>query len=387
MFKIFKTTVLLTIGSGLFLVAASSQAESKNLDRNPDISTFLDTKVNLIKSTDIKWGTNTADFISLLARLTESGPSLAVSLKKYLEPNCKAHLHQSDNGLALRGCKFIDLHNQYLKVQSEVDALLKANVLTTYREFNEVQLRALNWELDPFAEVHVPVLSNETTNPLHKLVEWLLLRKAMSQSMTHVRTYLLSLGIHPTSETFSTVLPAIRAHYSSPLVLGQIVSLFKFQTCPAELLLCEKIKADLMSWAVEQVQPLRPILIQAHSVLSSTQSTLPTIEPLKLMKLLEVDEEFQSSPRDFAEKYAEFLESASLHIDSKNSALTQAQVGVIVLNEILQNFGYEIPQWEFSSNPIHHPKITILEKRVREELDGPIYYLNRYLYDLEKELN
>ena len=386
-FKISKILMILVSAWALTWSASSHASSSEFRNRGLKVENPLLFRAFQTQKVTPKWGVNIIDFVRYITNLASHAPRKVSDVLNNLRSECIPS-RIAANGKLAKACEFLTAHAELMEVQSELQTLLADGTFIKHPDGpNELVFRSLNWSLDPFSE-NVTSHPGERSRAVKVMVQWMLKRKELASRIDSVGTYYVSLRSTRSASTLRTTIPAIKAYYSSPLLLGQVAHFLRNQKCETnELPACHEVNRLLTVWLIEQVQEVRERL---HAIKDIFEVRLAqrrakgyvAVELDLLGELYEQDQAFAENAEAVVERYIEFLDKSATALFDSGDDLSEAKLGLVVASEIFHVFRHVIPEQPPLATEIIHPTLAVLEARIAEEIINPIdnllYYMDQF---------
>ena len=335
----------------------------------------------------IEWGQNVDDFIHLFLDLPEKAPRRAQLVSKLLQVICKSRRDFTDDA-----CKFTSEYEQYKANQAVLKKMINEKTYKNVEEESEITFRAVNFNLYLFSLNIQRDPKTGITEPIRVLVNWMYQRRALASRLDDVDRLFARYPHSDANSARWVLIPALKAYFSSPLLIGQINAFLESQKFP-------KKSVDVYSEANRQVQLWILDIMQKHKAhienlqqvfeqrIHQSKNLSVSGEIEVLGELYKNDRVLRSDHPAEAEQYAKWLDNQILTIfGAPSPERGQAAIGVILVSEILHIFHSWIPEQAPLSSSLIHKDLPELEQRIQAEIDGPISNLNQFLYLLEKDL-
>ena len=365
----------------------------------------------------VKWGENTPDYINIFLNLPQRGQQATESLVEFLDRNCSAAKYESTRQYFAkfpaamqtskqRACLFPPLWRDYLKVSDYLKKMVKNKVIISPVPLDEIAVRAVNWQLDPFSEDELANKNGSIeSTAVRTMLHWLLARKALANLVDDVSAYMNTFA-HPLSLRNNVVqIPLVKAYLSSPLRIHQIASYAVHMECEDAQTVCQLVRDQIQNWLIERREQKIKNLENVRAMLTFRKSTGPS-EELTILRLLNNNDQqilqmttddilqiadfdirppVELLPTKVIQVQEYFVQSTLSPRSTLGSDLASAQVSVIKLNEVENAFA-GVEKSPTLKTKLKHPQLGRIEQMIDKEIFEAYNAVEAFFYEREKDL-
>ncbi|MBY0315415.1 MAG: hypothetical protein K2Q26_07840 [Bdellovibrionales bacterium] len=247
----------------------------------------------------------TTSFRSFMNQPEGLGASRLDDLKLYLKKVCEVKSgQQTPSALIAKACQFPQMADAFQKL---TELLMKGNGENweAPQDWNENTLRSGYWNISPFADVTPENPEQHFRNTL----KWLILKKALVQSLGSAEEVLRAHNDTPSATAASRVLPALRAYLQGLGYLEQQAAFLEQMRCKPNQPVCQQVRHQRIEDLASLIKEYGPQMMFLRERLQDKNNELSTDTMDKVRTVQEMDSLLQSLDKNSLEQLIRLLEN------------------------------------------------------------------------------